>query len=934
MKNLKRLLSLALAGTMLCGMMVMGASATNFPDDEDIVNQEAVASMVALNIINGKDDGEYHPEDLVTRAEMAKMIATAMNGGIAPNFGTKPQPTYTDIKGNWAEQYVEYCADMKIVSGRGAGIFDPAGNVTGVEAAKMVLTALGYDATAFQLTGADWAINTAYVATTDCDPSLYEGLTGTNMNVAITRDTAAQLIWNGVQNNIVTRSPDKSLATGEVTYKYETTGNPTLLKQKYDADITIAQFKSNSHFAGSTAKDGQVTVIPVAYKDNGDMDLTGSSKNITADVDVDLIGEIVKVIWRDEKNTAKGMDPKDTIYGVFTTGETEVVRSTRGLVGNNKVEDETKIKVDGTKYDLDTQNGVNVYWNYTTPVNYKGTNTQAELNNSSKHGLACSDADDNSCLTRDLKAANGDAIKLVLNDGNVTDIYVTETKLGVVTAKTADKITVSGLGTLTIKDHSVYEDAAKNDVVAYTHLYDASTDMSKGFVTVKKAEVISGTIDRYKTTETVTVDGETYNVWASLYNAAAMPDGKIANFATDTIGEDFDLYMVNGYVAGAVQVSESADNYSLVIDIKSGGSTSSAFTNLQLQVMDMEGNKSIITVSDDSAIKAAGNYHIGDIVTYTTDKNGEAIVNVEKAFAASGLQAAKGEYNADTKTLKTTGASWVTTGDCVLFVATEMAGATPAVGDTFKAYKIRDLKSLNTVKVNNVDVNLLDANKWTVLDKDGKAIVAFAAMGRTPDGATAEVQYGIVTKNNGTTKIDKTPYNTYSFWNGEEEITVNINANGKDKDNNAANTLTKGHIYGFVRSKDDTYSNTVGFWDLTDKADTLGTDVAGKLEGTDYKALPALVKEYVEKDGIITIYNATGTKTDNAFPGASPYTYAVDKDVKIVYVDVDADAAGVDNGVDTFNSITGYANVILVKDKDDVVKTIIVETSGKKNIWE
>ena len=48
MNNLKRILSLALASVMVIGMMVVGASATSYPDDENIVNKEAVDTLQAL----------------------------------------------------------------------------------------------------------------------------------------------------------------------------------------------------------------------------------------------------------------------------------------------------------------------------------------------------------------------------------------------------------------------------------------------------------------------------------------------------------------------------------------------------------------------------------------------------------------------------------------------------------------------------------------------------------------------------------------------------------------------------------------------------------------------------------------------------------------------------------------------------------------------
>ena len=48
MNNLKRVLSLALSGIMLVGMMAMGASAADFTDAEKIQHTEAVNVLVEI----------------------------------------------------------------------------------------------------------------------------------------------------------------------------------------------------------------------------------------------------------------------------------------------------------------------------------------------------------------------------------------------------------------------------------------------------------------------------------------------------------------------------------------------------------------------------------------------------------------------------------------------------------------------------------------------------------------------------------------------------------------------------------------------------------------------------------------------------------------------------------------------------------------------
>ena len=50
-----------------------------FNDQDKIVNDEAVDMCVALNVINGRTDGSFDPAGNVTRAEMAKMICMTVS---------------------------------------------------------------------------------------------------------------------------------------------------------------------------------------------------------------------------------------------------------------------------------------------------------------------------------------------------------------------------------------------------------------------------------------------------------------------------------------------------------------------------------------------------------------------------------------------------------------------------------------------------------------------------------------------------------------------------------------------------------------------------------------------------------------------------------------------------------------------------------------
>lgn len=177
----------------------IAADPTAFSDAKDIQHWEAVASLAALGVISGKDDGAFHPTDTVTRGECAKLIASMCNGERDGAFVEPAATSFSDTQDHWAAAYIQYCTAKGVISGRGNGAFDPDNTVTTLELCKMALCALGYDARGYKLDGPEWDRMTDTAARTCAGKSLYTGLDNVSLGKPVSRDDAAQILYNALQ---------------------------------------------------------------------------------------------------------------------------------------------------------------------------------------------------------------------------------------------------------------------------------------------------------------------------------------------------------------------------------------------------------------------------------------------------------------------------------------------------------------------------------------------------------------------------------------------------------------------------------------------------------------------------------------------------------------------------------------------------------------
>ena len=285
MRNLKRALSLVLAVVMVIGLMVVGASAVSYNDFSDrgeIVNKDAVSMLTTLEIIEGKPDGSYAPGENVDRAQMAKMISVMLsNNQNCDDLYMNVNSGLTDISANWAKGYINYCYTLGVIAGRGNGTFDPSANVTAVEAAKMLLTALGYEAEIEGLVGDDWALNTAALAH---ELGIFRNF-DKDVSAPLNRDDAALLIYNAMdvemieqyQNGYALSYADHrtilSYVFGVIRVEGVVVGNEWAQLQQTDSDAALREGRTtldnviwyDSTTSNTRAEEGVKETEPVTF---------------------------------------------------------------------------------------------------------------------------------------------------------------------------------------------------------------------------------------------------------------------------------------------------------------------------------------------------------------------------------------------------------------------------------------------------------------------------------------------------------------------------------------------------------------------------------------------------------------------------------------------------------------------------------------------
>ena len=576
MRNLKKILALALVFAM--AFTFTAGAAVDFTDKAEIGASylDDVNMLVELGVIAGYPDGSFGPAKNITRAEFAKMAYTIKYGSDTDgNLFAAQKSAFSDVEGNanvaWAKGYINYCANQNIVSGVGAGKFNPQGNITVAEATKMLLVILGCDPAKEGFTGANWMAN---VVSKAIDLGIYNGWTGDPSQLA-TRELVAKLMRNTIFSSVYTYSAITGAGSqkdalgqnwndtlGETTMGLKTVTGIVVANERYalltdaegntltkvasvDAAINDGDYVSSKAIKATGAESGEAVILyETSNKDNDYYLATLTIDRALAD---EMLGNKVNVFFKGDRIENNGrFDYKNVevigdvlvhsdtvVYNVdsinidvypdgtsssaalvqpyigFTVGDEEIAIETSIADGVSKIEKNKNAQTDATA-SAQLSALINKYA-YVLDASADFTSDGALIKATSTNFISGMGIDG-------FGDANLDTYRFVSVDGGNSYSYMIkfaeDTKnagYGAVTAYNADRgtIRVSGIPGISTLD---LVNVILNDEVAVGDPIVAHRENGK--IVINKVDNMTGAVEGYGDDNSVIIGGNTYYAWA------------------------------------------------------------------------------------------------------------------------------------------------------------------------------------------------------------------------------------------------------------------------------------------------------------------------------------------------------------------------------------------------------------------------------------
>ncbi|MCM1296965.1 MAG: S-layer homology domain-containing protein [Muribaculaceae bacterium] len=657
MNNLKKVLALGLALVMLLGMFTIASAAkdtnkmvaSDLSDWASVEHKDAVALMVDLGIINGKDDGSFDPTGNIDRASWAKMVYFAATGSADADAYLGTATTLNDIAGNWAESYISYLSSNKYISGDNFGNYNPSNNVTVAEANKMMLTVLGYDAEdrGYQ-NNAAWSGN---IMTDAKRNGLMENVDRDQTAlVPLTRENAAEIVYNALQANTVRASAqwDGGVRHVETYNKVSTLGYDVFGIIRVEATVSDV-VDGCAVFSGDVLNVDGNKLPNVKANQLKDIKASTDVKGETVSVFVEVTGLSIANALTGEQSTgvsfvkvvsssvARGATTADVVYmdgfrwaNINNVNRDEYVGEWAYTDGDSSKAMLTNFYFNGDLLGRGTE-GLTAF-EKKIAVNSTGDKIWDSSNSEGIPGIIVEFYLDENA---DISMVKGYEYSVAQLDGDV------ETR----TSNNELQVKVPGIVTSWVAADKVtgYNGLAENDVVLY---YRSGANKDNYTWTIEKAEKVTGKITTINSSGRITVNGTKYQISgvADTTNTLGWDRNNVSTW-TDRENE-FDFYLdQTGAIVFIEKLTDAAtrENVALVMAAEwTGIDMATTSGKLEAKLLFVDGTTQIVTVSKLNDLR---------IVTANTFENTSNTSNMIVGGADDGVKATTGAAGTAIKAL-------------------------------------------------------------------------------------------------------------------------------------------------------------------------------------------------------------------------------------------------------------------------------------------
>ena len=506
---MKKFLSLVLALVMTMSLVTVSAGAKDFTDDSEITYKEAVDVISALGVVDGYSDGDFRPDDVLTRGAAAKIICNLILGPTTASALAASTAPFKDVPvTNTFAGYITYCSQQGIISGYADGTFRPTGTLSGNAFMKMLLGALGYDSSIEGYTGPNWQVSVIKQAS---GIGLDDGNDEFVGSQAVTRQEAALYAFNMLQATMVEYDKKDTIVVGDITINTTSTRKDVENNTNTDGNIDgerngdgLMQF-GEKYFKDLEKEDATDVFGHPSSKWVYDGDDVGTYANeadatyVVEDDDMD----VGQVVTSSSYMNYSSSEAKDAKY--FLNGDDKEVKSSELVAVGDIVEA------------------------------YENDNGDVETVVVSRYTVAKIDKVDTDVSTAESRNGASEVLTLTDLDGDNSNDY-----------------------------YDKYDDAEKT-LRGYASSYDEGSVLAVAFRDGKfgdevlasyEAEAVTGEVTAFREDETVTMDGTKYEFARSKDGTDGFVDGITKNFDFD---KEYTIYLTaDGYVIG-VEGAAGAD---------------------------------------------------------------------------------------------------------------------------------------------------------------------------------------------------------------------------------------------------------------------------------------------------------------------------------------------------------------------------------------